>query len=1050
MQTDRMDKEDIKMNKLSKLTALLLALVLALGVPMQVMAEGEEIETKTKYYEVADQILQDMIQHYEQYGEYLDFISLIETKDYYEFWTRLTEDEQQKLSAYIVDMFWASCISYTNVAPLKPPVDISSLLPASPFSLTSRAVSEDTTEGLYLGKTAVPNTGDDEGTYTITLDAYVTGNVTKVETPTPADVVLVLDVSGSMKENFDTIVGDYWWEREDRDRLEALQDAVCDFVDSIHAENTNEEMPMNHRISIVKFSTGSSVVQDWVVVDNNNVDEIKRKVNNLNHEGGTEIHLGMQEAYNQLYVPANYQENLPAGNVERSQVVVVFTDGQPAWTSFAGDFAESAINTAGTIKEKGATVYSVAIYPQASPQTSPVWTNLQNATVVQRINAICHAISSNYEDAYAVGTGDGGKETNTAGTLTIYPGDPNPDVNPSVQNGMSYYLTAASKDDLTKIFDAVTNSMTGGTTSTLTQTTVVKDVMSDYFVLPDGFDKSSVTVQTALYNGESAAPQWTVEDTLPFTPEIEFGVDEATGNDYVTVKNFDYAANFVSETGRDPNDPNKEGTFKGRKLIISFKVEPTDGFLGGNNVVTNDPSSGIYQPGTDEDGNPTLEPVEKFPEPVVDVDVPDLEIIGADQHIYLSNLADLDALLHSFQVQYWIKEGDSKYGIYTVDTILNHYTTLTFTLKDEQGNAVATYTIQAGKQTGTWTYNTKDYPSLQLPFEKDTTFYVSYEAISSNDSSNKSVGTLKATIYVYKPEVTFKDTQHDYLADLTAEQVTNYFDDENYVVTERKWYNESLRQYSTALQYMNGPEPDLIFTYAPVSATENNVIITPNEDGSGVISAVQCVPVNVKKVVAKSTYKDYSMDENNGPVETIVATNELNVSKVVKSYRQEISCDCAYDTPENKITDVLSDTVYEFVVHIKNAFSELKIIKKGLSVGESAIFTVTGYVPNGTAVGEQKTWTVVLTKAFANAEPSVTITGLLVDSTATVEEAGNWSWRYQTTQYEPSTQSVEIKPKTESTATITITNTNKNNQWLDDEVAVHNNFDENGTVTVID
>ena len=181
-------------------------------------------------------------------------------------------------------------------------------------------------------------------------------------------------------------------------------------------------------------------------------------------------------------------------------------------------------------------------------------------------------------------------------------------------------------------------------------------------------------------------------------------------------------------------------------------------------------------------------------------------------------------------------------------------------------------------------------------------------------------------------------------------------------------------------------------------------------------------------------------------------TTAITVIPRITTMRQKADCTLCGTSAEEAIysTDIHSIDTKEFVVHIKNAFSELKIIKKGLSVGESAIFTVTGYVPNGTAVGEQKTWTVVLTKAFANAEPSVTITGLLVDSTATVEEAGNWSWRYQTTQYEPDTKSVKILPKTQSTATITITNTNKNNQWLDDEVAVHNNFDENDTGTVID
>lgn len=1115
------------MNKLSKLTALLLALVLALGVPMQVMAEGEEIETKTKYYEVADQILQAMIMNYQTYGEYRDMAILIEENDFVEFFEGLSEADQLAMVQYVNDRFWESCYSYTNVAKPMPAVTVEST-PAT-FSLVSRADTDSTDDpfannGLEVDKNAVPN-GDD--TYTITMDSYVTGSVSTQTETTPLDVVMVLDVSGSMKWELDSEKT----ASSTESRLYELKTAVNGFLDSM-SEGYNAET-MDHRVDIIAYSGDGTTIREhvtWTDTTATNVTTLKSTVNSLTHDGATYTDEAMALAETQLTPKTTENPNggytYTGKNINRKKVVILFTDGVPGYSTSRNELDRIAntINTAYDIKnDLGATIYTVCIFSGAKPETAVVTYPQDNNDDIDLINGMMHAVSSNYPTAKAthpvtaevtyekqiwnqcthehsyrqvlygweeycpegcqrLGYGPNAWGFYTTQTVTETLDDQlqitynalNPNASPHT-GGASYYLSAGEKGELSTIFNNISNSIQQGLVNTqLGVSTVVKDVMTPYFDLPA--NASAVNVYTVDCVGftDAGEPIWATTDGAEERVKydaaiIKFGTTDNTGtttnivtgtpaegNNTVWVEGFDYSGNYVVNLDHDDpldkKDPEgDDNPFYGRKLVVEFVVEPTDGFLGGNNVVTNEKTSGIYKPSVDESGNPTggYDSVEPFPEPDVDVDVPDLEIIGADQHIYLSNLADLDALLYSFQVQYWIKEGDSKYGIYTVDTILNHYTTLTFTLKDEQGNAVATYTIQAGKQTGTWTYNTKDYPSLQLPFEKDTTFYVSYEAISSNDSSNKSVGTLKATIYVYKPEVTFKDTQHDYLADLTAEQVTDYFDDENYVVTERKWYNESLRQYSTALQYMNGPEPDLIFTYAPVSATENNVIITPNEDGSGVISAVQCVPVNVKNVVAKSTYKDYSMDENNGPVETIVATNELDVSKVVKSYRQEISCDCAYDTPENKITDVLSDTVYEFVVHIKNAFSELKIIKKGLSVGESAIFTVTGYVPNGTAGGKEQTWTVVLTATENKKEPSVTITGLLVGSTATVEEAGNWSWRYQKNQYDPATK-VEILPKTQSTATITITNKKDNDQWLDDEVAVHNNFDENDTGTVID
>ena len=42
---------------------------------------------------------------------------------------------------------------------------------------------------------------NDDGTYTIDLEAFATGEATFDTVPVPADIILVLDVSGSMKDD---------------------------------------------------------------------------------------------------------------------------------------------------------------------------------------------------------------------------------------------------------------------------------------------------------------------------------------------------------------------------------------------------------------------------------------------------------------------------------------------------------------------------------------------------------------------------------------------------------------------------------------------------------------------------------------------------------------------------------------------------------------------------------------------------------------------------------------------------------------------------------
>ena len=55
---------------------------------------------------------------------------------------------------------------------------------------------KETTYSNGLGYSKNISTPDDEGIYTITLEAFTTGNVTVTKKSIPADIVLVLDTSG--------------------------------------------------------------------------------------------------------------------------------------------------------------------------------------------------------------------------------------------------------------------------------------------------------------------------------------------------------------------------------------------------------------------------------------------------------------------------------------------------------------------------------------------------------------------------------------------------------------------------------------------------------------------------------------------------------------------------------------------------------------------------------------------------------------------------------------------------------------------------------------
>ena len=94
--------------------------------------------------------------------------------------------------------------------------------------------------GLYMSKTL--DKIDKDGKGTITLETYVKG---KIETSsTPMDIVLVLDVSGSM----DNQIGG----GDRTKKIKALKDSVNSFIDKVESDASNSDV--DHKISIVKFA----------------------------------------------------------------------------------------------------------------------------------------------------------------------------------------------------------------------------------------------------------------------------------------------------------------------------------------------------------------------------------------------------------------------------------------------------------------------------------------------------------------------------------------------------------------------------------------------------------------------------------------------------------------------------------------------------------------------------------------------------------------------------------------------------------------------------
>ncbi len=102
-------------------------------------------------------------------------------------------------------------VNFTDVAPFLPPVS-GTALRRSPARAAGDAdpSSDNGNNGMVVNKTSVYN--EETGAYDITLEAYATGSkvISTVTSDVPTDIVLVLDQSGSMGDNFSTTTSDSW------------------------------------------------------------------------------------------------------------------------------------------------------------------------------------------------------------------------------------------------------------------------------------------------------------------------------------------------------------------------------------------------------------------------------------------------------------------------------------------------------------------------------------------------------------------------------------------------------------------------------------------------------------------------------------------------------------------------------------------------------------------------------------------------------------------------------------------------------------------------
>lgn len=198
--------------------------------------------------------------------------------------------------------------------------------------------SNSTPKDIALTKTATDKGKDNAGNQIFDISLGVTGD--KVNTARPVDVTLVIDTSGSMKNE---------------NKMSDTKNAASDFVDDVLKEGSSA------RISVVKFATDASAARfnsnnyqnygtsleetskrgttKYESYYSNSAEEVKKAISRLSADGGTNTEGGAVMAKRVTSTRDDSRKT------QADSIVIFLTDGEPTYYSNGGVKAQDGLGS---------------------------------------------------------------------------------------------------------------------------------------------------------------------------------------------------------------------------------------------------------------------------------------------------------------------------------------------------------------------------------------------------------------------------------------------------------------------------------------------------------------------------------------------------------------------------------------------------------------------------------------------------------------------------------------------------------------------------------
>ncbi len=474
----------------------------------------------------------------------------------------------------------------------------------------------------------------------IKLEAYVTGEVEQTGASSAADIILVLDQSGSMADK--VVVNAGTEDEETMSKREVMIKNVRAFAEEIQKFNTADDD--TYRLAVVGFASENSNTEiltldpvrtySWLG-DNARWTYSRIDASDMDEDKTYYIQSGNShesiEYYTYLFAADGWYTDGGIGLLGRGERVdVENTDIYEGTAHPSLTYADALVDcTAENIANGG--IIDTAIDALAASgatradlgmemaqyifETQPEGTYENRKKIVLLLTDGVPTTSSNFSDTVANGAVQYAKTMKDGGAhvFSAYFGTPTQDsenflqavssnypdatayTNLGTQAATSYYTATAEAGAITKLFSDIAYSIAAG--MNLDENSVVRDEITEHFrlaTIENNFDPEQIRVYTV----DKTADGWSDTAVPLATAKVAVSEDGKT----IDVSGFNFAYHCVTEAPKTEG-----GSDYGRKLVIYIPVVEDEADTSFGGYIPTNGSAGIFKTPSDTEAVVTAE-----------------------------------------------------------------------------------------------------------------------------------------------------------------------------------------------------------------------------------------------------------------------------------------------------------------------------------------------------------------------------------------------------------------------------------------------------------